>query len=100
MFHSYGGTLKMKTQIVYLTIVLDVLSLTTLQIYSQSRLPEYKDTSQTITRDELILEQTRLSKERQAKRQVSKIKRQESRDSFVSSNASRKDKNLPKKKSK
>lgn len=100
MFHSYAGTLKMKTQIVYLTIVLDVLSLTTLQIYGQSRLPEYKDTSQTITRDELILEQTRLSKERQAKRQVSKIKRQESRDSFVSSNASRKDKNLPKKNSK
>lgn len=82
MFHSYEGTFKMKTQIVYLTIAMGVLSLTTSIISGQARLPEYRDTSQTITIEELILEQTRLSKERQTKRETSRLARQKTHDSI------------------
>lgn len=73
MLLHLGRNQGMKLKYIYLTISLSVL---TLSAYSQISPPEFKDTSQTITKEELFKENA----DRKAKRQTktsSKVNRQE-----------------------
>lgn len=66
---SYARTFIMKLKKIYLTITVGVLSLIAYNVSSQIGPPEYKDTSQTITKEELFKEREKLEAEKKAKKQ-------------------------------